>query len=105
VLLAACLTLVLLLCFGTTVVAPVLAQTESALKGVVVAADCKPLTEVVVYGSVWKRCCPYQHDRVTTDGKGEFLLGIRELLSISRRRTCNRSPSLLSPGLPRFASL
>jgi hypothetical protein len=71
---AACLTLLLVLCFGTTVVAPVLAQTESALKGVVVAADGKPLTEVVVYGSVSKRCCPYRQDKLSSDGKGEFLL-------------------------------
>src|SRR5208282_4020481 len=68
------LTLVPVLCFGITVVAPVLAQTESSLKGIVVAADGKPLTEVLVYGSVWKRCCPYQQDKVTTDEKGEFLL-------------------------------
>ena len=53
---AACLTLVLVLCFGTTVVAPVLAQTESALKGVVVTADGKPLTDVVVYGSGAEEC-------------------------------------------------
>jgi hypothetical protein len=102
---AACLTLLLVLCFGTTVVAPVLAQTESALKGVVVAADGKPLTEVVVYGSVSKRCCPYQQDKVSSDGKGEFLLEHPGALSISRRQTCNRSPSLLSPGPPKFASL
>lgn len=72
--LVACLTLALVLSFGIAVLSSPLAQTESALKGVVVTADDKPLAGVVVYGSVWKQCCPYQRDKVTTDGKGEFFL-------------------------------
>jgi hypothetical protein len=64
----------LALSFGIAVSSPVLAQTGSALKGIVVTGDRKPLAGVVVSGSVWKRCCPYQQDRVTTDGNGEFVL-------------------------------
>lgn len=51
-----------------------LAQTKSALEGVVVTADGKPVAGVTVYGSVWKRCCPYQRDEVKTDDKGKFHL-------------------------------
>jgi hypothetical protein len=52
----------------------VLGQSKQSLKGLVVTKDSQPIAGVLVYGSVWKRCCPYQQDKVTTDGKGEFLL-------------------------------
>lgn len=66
--------LALLLSFGIAAVPPFLAQTESPVKGIVVTADGKPLGGVVVYGSVWKRCCPYQQDKTVTNDKGEFRL-------------------------------
>jgi hypothetical protein len=52
----------------------VLGQSKQSMKGLVVTKDGQPIAGVLVYGSVWKRCCPYQQDKVTTDGKGEFLL-------------------------------
>jgi hypothetical protein len=52
----------------------VLGQSKPSMKGLVVTKDGQPIAGVLVYGSVWKRCCPYQQDRVTTDGKGEFRL-------------------------------
>jgi hypothetical protein len=66
--------LALVLFFGIVAVSSVRAQTESAVKGIVVTADGKPLGGVMVYGGVWKRCCPYQQDKVVTNDKGEFRL-------------------------------
>lgn len=61
-----------MLAFGIALLPPVLAQTQAPVTGIVVSTDGKPLRGVAVHGSVWKRCCPYQQDRVTTNDKGEF---------------------------------
>lgn len=40
--------------------------------GKVIAGDGRPLAGVVVSGSIWKACCPYQRDSMTTDKNGSF---------------------------------
>ena len=62
------------LSFGVVVAFPILGQTESPIRGIVVAKDSQPLSGVSVSGGVWKKCCPYQQENVTTDENGEFLL-------------------------------
>jgi hypothetical protein len=73
-LLAICSRLCVVLLVTPMLVNLVLGQSKQSMKGLVVTKDGKPIAGVLVYGSVWKRCCPYQQDKVTTDGKGEFLL-------------------------------
>jgi hypothetical protein len=63
-----------LLLVALAVVSSALGQTEHPVKGIVLTKDARPLAGVVVNGSVWKRCCPYQQEKATTDGKGEFHL-------------------------------
>jgi hypothetical protein len=63
-----------LLLVALALVSSVLGQTEQPVKGIVLTKDAQPLVGVSVYGSVGKRCCPYQREKVTTDGKGEFFL-------------------------------
>lgn len=46
-------------------------QTEKSVKGIVLAEDGQPILGVSVH---WKRCCPYEQDKRTTDKKGEFYL-------------------------------
>lgn len=49
-------------------------QVEQFVKGLVVTKDGQPIPGVSVHGSIWKRCCPYQQDKATTNEKGEFFL-------------------------------
>jgi len=49
-------------------------QSEQSVKGFVVTKDGQPIAGVSVQGSIWKRCCPYQQDKATTNEKGEFFL-------------------------------
>jgi hypothetical protein len=49
-------------------------QSEQSVKGFVVTKDGQPIAGVLVQGSIWKRCCPYQQDKATTNEKGEFFL-------------------------------
>jgi hypothetical protein len=49
-------------------------QTEQSVKGVVVTKIGQPVPGVSVRGGIWKRCCPYQQDKATTNGQGEFFL-------------------------------
>ena len=49
-------------------------QAEQSVKGLVVTKDGQPIRGVSVHGSIWKRCCPYQQDKATTNEKGEFFL-------------------------------
>lgn len=65
---------VFLLLILLAVVSSALAQTELPIRGVVVSKDSQPLAGVTVAGSIWKQCCPYQRDIVSTNEKGEFLL-------------------------------
>jgi hypothetical protein len=50
-------------------------QSEQSVRGFVVTKDGQPIAGVSVQGSIWKRCCPYQEDKATTNEKGEFSLG------------------------------
>jgi len=49
-------------------------QAEQSGKGFVVTKDGQPIAGVSVQGSIWKRCCPYQQDKATTNERGEFFL-------------------------------
>lgn len=65
---------VIVLLVALALVPSVFGQTDSSIEGVVVAKDGQPLAGVIVSGSIWKQCCPYQRDIVSTNEKGEFLL-------------------------------
>jgi hypothetical protein len=50
-------------------------QAGPSITGTVVTENGQPIAGVVVYGSIGKTCCPYKRQEVTTNEKGEFLLG------------------------------
>jgi len=65
---------VALLVIAFSLVSSACGQSMPPMRGTVVTKDGQPIAGVSIFGSVWKRCCPYQQDTTTTDDKGKFHL-------------------------------
>lgn len=49
-------------------------QSESAVSGLVTDTNGQSISDVIVYGSLSKECCPFRRETVKTNEKGQFRL-------------------------------